>query len=46
MKIYCNVSNKYRKLKNTKILHISKKILSFFIVYCERGHEYVKILKG
>ena len=46
MKIYCNVSSKYRKSKNTKILHISKKILSFPIVYCEHGHKYVKILKG
>ena len=44
MKIYCNVSNKYRKSKNPKISHIYKKALGLCIVYNKCGHKYEKYL--
>ena len=43
--MYCNVCNKYRKLKRTKISYIFKKILTRSIVYSKCGHEYEKIFK-
>ena len=43
--MYCNVCNKYRKLKRTKISYIFKKILTCSIVYSKCGHEYEKIFK-
>ena len=42
--MYCNVCNKYRKLKKTKI-YIFKKTLSLSIVYSNCGHAYEKIFK-
>ena len=45
MKIYWNVFDKYRKIKNPKISYISKTRLGFSIVYSKRGHEYKKIFK-
>ena len=44
MKIYCNVSSKYRKSKNIKI-YIFKKALRLFIVYSKCSHEYEKIFE-
>ena len=41
--MYCNICNKYRKLKKTKISYIFKKTLSLSIVYSNCGHEYEKI---
>ena len=41
--MHCNVCNKYRKFKKTKIQCVFKKTLSLFIVYSECGHEYEKI---
>ena len=41
--MYCNICNKYRKLKKTKISYIFKKTLSLSIVYSKCGHEYEKI---
>ena len=43
--MHCNVCNKYRKLKKTKISYIFKTTLSFSIVYSKCGHEYEKIFK-
>ena len=43
--MYCNVCNKYRKLKKTKISFILKKTLSLSIVDSKCGHEYEKIFK-
>ena len=40
--MYCNVCNKYRKFRKTKILYILKKTLSLSIVYYKCGHEYKK----
>ena len=45
MKIHCNVCNKYRKSKKTKIVCI-KKTLSLSIVYKKCGHEYGKVFKA
>ena len=45
MKIYCNVCNKHRKLKNPKISYIQKKALDLRIVYGKCGNEYEKIFK-
>ena len=47
--MYCNVSNKYRKLKKTKILFSFIKVykaLSLSIIYIKCGHEYEKIFKS
>ena len=45
--MHCNVCNKYRKFKKTKISYIFKKrsIKALSIVYSNCGHEYVKIFK-
>ena len=43
--MYCNVCNKYKKCKKTKISFIFKKTVSFSIVYSKGGHEYEKIFK-
>ena len=40
--MYCNVCNKYRKLKKLKIWYIFKKTLSLSIVYSKCFHEYEK----
>ena len=45
VKMYCSVSNKYRKFKKTKRSNIFKKILSLCIVYSKCGNEYEKIFK-
>ena len=45
MKTYCNVCNKYRKPKKTKMLYVFKKALSISIVYSKCGHEYEKIFE-
>ena len=45
MKIQCNVCNKYRKSKKTKILYIFKRTLSLSIVYSKCGHVREKIFK-
>ena len=43
--MYCNVCNKYRKSKKTKISYIFKKTLSLSIVYIKCGYKYEKICK-
>ena len=43
--MYCNVCNKYRKFKKTKITYIFKKTLNLSIVYSKYGYEYEKIFK-
>ena len=43
--MYCNICNKYRKCKKSKVLYIFKKTLNLPIVYGKRGHEYEKIFK-
>ena len=43
--MYCNVCNKYRKSKKTKVSYTFKKTLSLSIVYSKCGHEYEKIFK-
>ena len=43
--MYCNVCNKYRKSKKTKISYIFKKALSLSLVYSKCGHEYKKMFK-
>ena len=43
--MHCNVFNKYRNFRKTKISYIFKKPLSLSIVYSKCGHEYKKILK-
>ena len=43
--MYCNLSNKYRKFKKTKVSYIFKKTLSLSIVYSKCGLEYEKIFK-
>ena len=44
--MYCNVCNKYRKSKKTKISNIFRKtLLSLSIIYSKFGHEYEKIFK-
>ena len=41
MKIYCLVYDKYRKLKNPKVLHVpKKKKLGFPIVCSKCDHKY------
>ena len=40
MKIYRNVSNKYRKTKNTKVSYIFLKMLDFPMVYSMCSHKY------
>ena len=45
MKLYCNVCNKYRKSKKSKISYIFEKTLSLFIPYSKCDHEYKKYLK-
>ena len=44
MKTYCNVCNKYRKSKKTKILYVFKKTLSLSIVYRKCGRKYERYL--
>ena len=46
MKTYCNVCNKYRKSKKTKILYLFKKTLSLSFVYRKCGRKYEKIFKA
>ena len=41
----CNVCNKYRKSKKTKISYGFKKTLSLSIVYSKCGHEYETLFK-
>ena len=41
----CNVCDKYRKFKKTKISCIFEKTLSLSFVYSKCGHEYKKIFK-
>ena len=43
--MHCNVCNKCRKFKKTKISHIFKKTLSLSIVYSKCSHEYKQIFK-
>ena len=43
--MYCNVFNKYRKSKKTKICIKKKKKVSLSIVYSNYGHEYKKIFQ-
>ena len=43
--MYCNVCNKYRKSKKTKISYIFKNTLSLSIVYSKCGNEYEKVFK-
>ena len=38
--MYCNVCNKYRKSKKTKLSYIFKKTLSLSSIYMNCGHEY------
>ena len=38
--MYCNVCNKYRKFKKSKISSIFKKTVSLSIVCSKYGHEY------
>ena len=45
MKIYCNVYDKYRKSKNSKISYFLKKHQEFSVVYSKCCHEYKKIFK-
>ena len=50
MKIYSNVCDKYRKLKNPIISYLKKiiyfkKILGLFIVSSKCGHEYKEIFQ-
>ena len=45
MKIYYNVCNEYRKIKNLKISYIFKETLVLSIVYSKCGHEYKKIFE-
>ena len=40
--MYCNICNKYKKHKKTKIPYIFEKILSLSIVYSNCDHEYQK----
>ena len=42
--MYCNVHDKYRKFKKTKISYIFKKA-SLSIVYSKCGHKYKKYFK-
>ena len=43
--MYCNVCNKYRKFKETKISYNFKKTLNISIIYSKSGHEYKIIIK-
>ena len=43
--MYCNVWNKYRKSKKTKISYIFQKTSSLSIVYSKCSHEYEKVFK-
>ena len=43
--MYCNVCNKYRKFKETKISYNFKKTLNLSIIYSKSGHEYKIIIK-
>ena len=43
--MYCNVCNKYRKSKSTKISYTLKKTLTLFCVYSKCGNEYEKRFK-
>ena len=45
MKTSCNVCNKCRKFKNSKVSFIFKKTLDLSIVYSKCIHEYKKIFK-
>ena len=38
--MYCNVCNKYRKFKKSRISSIFKKTVSLSIVCSKYGHEY------
>ena len=42
---YCNVFNKYRKSKKTKMSYNFKKTLSPFLVYSKCCYEYEKLFK-
>ena len=41
--MYCNVCNKYRKSKKTKVSYNFEKALSLAFVYSKCGYEYQKI---
>ena len=43
--MYCNICNKYKKPKKTKIPYIFEKILSLSIFYSNFDHEYQKIFE-
>ena len=43
--MYCNVCNKYRKFKTTKVSYIFYKTLNLSIAYSKCGHEYEKVFK-
>ena len=43
IKIYCNVCDKYRKLKNPKMSYIFEETLGLSIVCSTCGYEYKKI---
>ena len=45
IKIYCNVCDKYRTFKNSKILYIFKSALGLSIVCIKCGHEFKKTFK-
>ena len=45
MKIYCNVCEKYRKIKNLKYHTFLKKTLGLSIICSKCGDEYKKIFK-
>ena len=41
--MYCNVCNKYRQFKRTKISLIFNRTLILSIAYSKYGHEYERI---
>ena len=45
IKMYCNVCNKYRKLKNSKYIIYFQKKLDLSIFYTDCSHEYKEIFK-
>ena len=42
--MYCNVCNKYRQFKRTKISLIFNRTLILSIAYSKYGHEYERIV--
>ena len=42
----CNVCNKHRKSKKTKMLYVFKKALSLLIVHSNCGQEYENVFRG